>query len=146
MQALSELWGARCTNRGMKWRSLPPLVSGIGTWERRRDRGADGNCSMGIFHELPAIGAAWANDCVLYDSGAREHDLIRVWYLNILCIEGQLHLLHVILGMVILQVYFLLCHTELKYTTYCSFLVYKFQLILHHCMQTFLLISVEFSL
>lgn len=44
------------------------------------------------------------------------------------------------------MVYFLLCHTELKYTTYFCFLVSKFQLILHHCMQTFPLISAEFSL
>lgn len=70
--------------------------------ERRRDRGADDNYSMGIFHKLPSIGSAWAKDCVLYDLGVRDHDPMCVWYFNILYIQGQLNLLRIVQGMVVL--------------------------------------------
>lgn len=70
--------------------------------ERRRDRGADDNYGTGIFHKLPSTGSAWAKDRVLCDLVVREHDLMCVWYFNILYTQGQLHLLHIVQGMVVL--------------------------------------------
>lgn len=87
---------------------------------------------QGMFLELPATATAEAKDYDLYDLGVREPDLINVWYLHVLYIQDHLHLLHIIKDMVITQFYFLLCHTELKYTTYCRFFVSKFCLVVFH--------------
>ena len=38
----------------------------------------------------------------LYDLGAREPDLVNVWYLHVLYIQDHLHLLHIIKDMVII--------------------------------------------